>query len=431
VTKQTANGLETAIATFLIALTSFYYLSRIRSSGSPSAGKLSILGILLGITVLARIDGLFLVLVILLDYLLQLRKRGGTIGDLKRFALIPMFVLLLFGPWLLLNLVESGNPLQDSGKATRFLSLCYASYFHQGPESLALKGPNTEFIWSHVTHSLSTMKVIPPVHVFFRSVEKLGEYMGWRAVSSLVGNIMGLLIILATSMSILKWRKDAKKAVRLDIDFLLLFAGLLLLSYSLYIFGAFFFMRYFYPLYLIATIYFAFILQDAFDWFKGRSRVTRTASAAAVAVYIALFGFFSYSQAFRSWPVYPYYDIAGWVDENIDENEKVGVFQCGTIGYLSSREIVNLDGKVNRCAFDALKKGCLEKYLQEEEIDVVLDHWKIIELFFGVSGEEMERSCSRILNDSKENQSGWIAYRHRPVTDAQRSDFESDPGTDH
>ena len=58
VTKQTANGLETALASFMIAASVFYYLDRIRSRENPPTRCFAMLGILLGITVLSRIDGM-------------------------------------------------------------------------------------------------------------------------------------------------------------------------------------------------------------------------------------------------------------------------------------------------------------------------------------------------------------------------------------
>ena len=67
VTKQSANGLETALATFMIALSAWYYIERIRPVDHPPPGRLFTLGLLLGVTVLSRIDGV-LIARVMADY---------------------------------------------------------------------------------------------------------------------------------------------------------------------------------------------------------------------------------------------------------------------------------------------------------------------------------------------------------------------------
>ncbi|MFH1755865.1 MAG: glycosyltransferase family 39 protein [Candidatus Latescibacterota bacterium] len=75
VTKQSANGLETALTAFMIALCTVYYLEKIRPLLRPPLLRLLLFGLLLGLAVLSRIDSIFFVLVVCLDYLHQLRRR--------------------------------------------------------------------------------------------------------------------------------------------------------------------------------------------------------------------------------------------------------------------------------------------------------------------------------------------------------------------
>jgi hypothetical protein len=414
VTRQSANGLETAIASFMIALSVLWYLARIRSVERPRVADFATLGVLLGVTILARVDGLFLLLTMLLDCLLVIRRRGESARVAMPVLLLPAGVLLLYGPWLLVNLAATGSPFQDSGAATRLLSLAYAGYFGYGSENLALKGPDTSFIWAHVAHSAATLKVAPPVHVFFRSIERAGALVGLPGAFRTAGDAAGLAIVVLLGVAVVRWRRVPKRAGRRELDFLLLFSATLLAAYSMYIFGMFFFLRYFYPVYLVACLYAAFILQDVFDWFRRRSRLLRRSLVAAAAAYAALFGYFSYSQAFRSHPVYPYYDIARWIDGHSRADEKIGVFQCGTIGYLCHRQIVNLDGKVNRDAFEAMRRGRLADYIEREGIDVVLDHSRILEIFLGDFRANAAGECIDVVCGSPKRFSGWVAYRRAP-----------------
>ncbi len=411
VTGQTANGLETAMASFMIAAGVLYYLSRIRGKDDPPASRFFILSLLLGLGIVSRIDGTLLALVLALDYLLVLKRRKASSRILLRLALVPAGALILYGPWVLFNIVESGTIIQDSGRATRFLSLAYTSYFGYGPESLAFKGPDISFILIHLEHAVSSLKVIPPVQVFFRSAEKLDAFLGTGAAFRIVSNIAGFIVLIFAGLTVLRWRRDGRKSKRGEVRFLLVYSALLMFSYSFYIFGAFFFLRYFFPVYMIASIYLAFFLQDGFDWLRERSVTVKRTCVAAAAVYLLFFSFFSYSQAFRSHPVYPYYDIAQWIEENTQKEDKLGVFQCGTIGYLCDRQVINLDGKVNRDAFFALKAGKLDEYLKDEGIDVVIDHSKILELFLGITPVSMKDSCTRIAVGSMYPRCGWYAFR--------------------
>jgi hypothetical protein len=411
VTKQSANGLETALASFMIAVSVWFYLERIRSVEHPGAGRFMMQGILLGLTVLARIDAVLLILVMLLDYLVLLRRARVPAKSLARLLLVPIGVCILYGPWLLFNIAVCGSAFQDSGIATRFLSLAYAGYFGYGAGNMGSRGPDFSFIWAHLTHAISTMKVIPPLHLIFRSIDRAGMMLGSPGNFHFAGNVLGFLVLGIVGFTAFRWRRDERRRRRGEMHFLILFAAVLLASYTMYVFGMFFFLRYFYPVYLIACIYLAFFLHDIHDWYTRRSVAIKRGVIMASAVYAALFGFFSYSQAFRSRPIYPFYDVSRWVNENTGAAEKIGIFQCGTIGYLSNRQIINLDGKVNRGALEAMKCGGLDEYLRKEGIEVVIDHSDILKIFFGDSRGRMTGSCTDIICRKMDRPSGWIAYR--------------------
>ncbi len=413
VIRQGANGLETALAAFMIALAFYYYLARVRQVERPPARRYLALGLLLGLAVLSRIDSLLLVLVLSLDYLLLLRRSGAPAKRLLPVGLVPLGVIALYGPWLVYNMLESGSPLQDSGTATRYLSLAYTNYFHYSPESLAADGPGYSFVWKQLAHSFATMQVIPPVHVFFRSLDRAGTAAGAVGGFRVAAGAIGLVALALFAWAVARWQRNVGRARRSEIDPLLWFSGLLVASYSLYIFGSFYFIRYYYPIFIVGSIYFAFLLEDAVGWYRRRGARTRLAFAAAAVGYAALFVYFAYSQAFRSQPVYPFYDVACWASENTDEGDTIGSFQCGTIGYLSGRKTINLDGKVNRDALAALRGGCLDDYIRDEGISVVLDHERILALFLGASRDSLGR-CTTVPRGAMSHPTGWLALRLPP-----------------
>ena len=371
-----------------------------------------ILGILLGLTVLARIDGVLLILVMLLDYLVLLRAKGISAKRLGRLSLVPLGVLHLYGPWLLFNMAVCGSPLQDSGAATRFLSLAYAGYFGYGMGSMASRGPDSSFIWAHLTHAISTMKVIPPMHLIFRLIDRAGAMLGSPGGFHSAGNIIGFLALGGMGFAALGWRRDERKKRRGEVHFLVLFAAVLC--------------RFLCDIRLRHVLLSPLLLSRLSDrvhlprlLFARHPRVVRPAAGCDEArrdpgLRGFMSGFsavFSYSQAFRSRPIYPFYDVSRWVNENTGVAERIGVFQCGTIGYLSKRQIINLDGKVNRGALEAMKSGCLDGYLRKEGIEVVIDHSDILRIFFGDARGKMPGSCTDIVCREMKSPSGWIAYR--------------------
>jgi hypothetical protein len=96
---------------------------------------------------------------------------------------------------------------------------------------------------------------------------------------------------------------------------------------------------------------------------------------------------------------------AGFVRAHLDDRRLVGAFQSGTVGYFNGR-VVNLDGKIDFQAQYAMSQGRIRAYIDDQQIDVLLDWPQLCELFGdGVSPEEwtacnqqpggMSRCCER------------------------------------
>jgi hypothetical protein len=411
--RQTANGLETSLALLLFASVVYFYVSRIRSVESPARRSYIIIGVLVGLALLARVDEIFLGLAILLDYLLVLRRRRAPSRVLPNVLTALATCAVVYSPWLVFNWMLLGNVLQDGGAATRFLSIAYAPFFELGSKQMIDDGPTAKFLWGHIVHAFAVLKVTPPVHALFRGIEKVDLWLGMAGTLKIIGNVIGLGA-LAFVVYRLGFRKKGALAAGLgEIRFLLLFAVLLIASYSLYVFGVFFFIRYFYPVYFIACIYTAFLLQALFNRLEVRAPRMRTLAATGFAVYLAVFAFMTYTCAFRSVRVYYFYDVAHWVNEHTSDDEVIGVFQGGAIGYLSDRKVINLDGKVNRQALAALKDHRLAEYLEEEGVDVIMDNSNVLSLFLGGKAQRVATmaGCDQIMNGTKDGVPGWMAYR--------------------
>jgi hypothetical protein len=73
IVRQAVNGLETALAMFLVAASLEYYLTVYRAREVPSGRNAATLGLLLGLAVLARIDALLFVIALAADDLVRRR----------------------------------------------------------------------------------------------------------------------------------------------------------------------------------------------------------------------------------------------------------------------------------------------------------------------------------------------------------------------
>jgi 4-amino-4-deoxy-L-arabinose transferase-like glycosyltransferase len=416
VVRQTANGLETALALFMFAWSVYYYLDRIRTNPGASAGQFAKLGLLLGLAVLARVDQLLLVLAMALDYLLLIRRRarsGDERGALRGFGLTAATVAVVCLPWCIYGLAVVGSPLQESGTATRFLSIAYAPFFDLGPADMVERGVGPSFVWAHVVHSVSVLKQAPPVHVFYRTVEKLGDGSpptGWVLYAV---NAVSLAALALLAVWLGRGGRTHGNHNRRELSFLILFAVLLAAAYSTWVFGVFFFTRYFYPVFFIVSILAACVLQDVVVWEARRRPLIRVATAAVFVLYAIGLVYMGLSSAYRSKPIYQFYDIAQWIEGNTSKDETIGVFQGGAIGYFSNRRVVNLDGKVNGRALAALRNGKIGDYITEAGIDVVMDHAKVLDLFLGPEGGRVIAGVetTRCFTGKSVGAPGWVGFR--------------------
>ena len=412
VMRQTANGLETALAVFMLALTVLYYVEKIRPETRVSRHRLMMIGLLSGAAILARADLAFLVLAMCLDHLLVRRRRRAGHGWRGEVAIAGATCALVCLPWMIYGMVAVGSPFPESGRATRFLALAYAPFFNLGPETMVTDGPTTSFVATHFLRSAETFKVVPVIHPMFRAIKKTGIRLDEPHVAEVTADVIGVTLLL----SFVVWWIRRRRSEAGEFEFLLWFAVMMVAAYSTFVFGVFFFLRYYYPVYFIGMIFAGVAIHDTIRYVQNRPAQIRRLALAATGVYAVGLLFMGYTSGFRSTPVYKFYDAARWIRTHTDSSDTIGVFQSGTIGYLSDRRVINLDGKVNREAFAALQKGTLQTYVASAGIDLLMDSSNVIDLFLGPwSDADRERlESERVFTGGEYGVPGWIGYRLSP-----------------
>jgi hypothetical protein len=123
VAMESLNGLETALASHLFALTSLVYLTRVRRDQANRADY-ALLGLVAGLMLLARTDSLFLLLVFGLDGLLRSvsQRRRPDLGEpfrqfLINWGIVGCLMTALLLPWFWWNLSQFGTIVQSSAVA--------------------------------------------------------------------------------------------------------------------------------------------------------------------------------------------------------------------------------------------------------------------------------------------------------------------------
>ena len=256
--------------------------------------------------------------------------------------------------------------------------------------------------------------MIPAVHPFFRGTTKLGERLHVARATETLTDAAGILLLVALAVWWWKRRRTVRGRECREFEFLLGFSAMMMVAYSTFIFGVFFFLRYYYPVYFISMIFIGLAVDDAIVYFQRRSVRTRSLALAGAGVYAVSILFMGYTSAFRAAPVYPFYDVSRWIKTHTDTSDTIGVFQSGTIGYLSGRRVIDLDGKVNREAFAALRSGTLSTYVRDAGIDLVMDRSDVIKLFLGTWSDAEKERMERVFTGGDYGVPGWIGFRISP-----------------
>jgi hypothetical protein len=391
VISNTLNGLETSLFVFLLALSSYYYINRVR--GETAFRRYTILGLLLGLLYLTRTDAILFACALLLDLAWINRTQPRAVQCrcfIKNIIALAIGSLVIVSPWWFIQIFHHHSIIPESLSSLRFQVVAHkaspgwniaSSFFHLA-NAVSLAGFQFKF-------SFFTM---------FASASPALQRMVFVSLVAGIGFIAyGLQRFLA-------------KYTRGSISFLLIYSLLAFLFYSLYLPVFWFLKRYYHPIALTMTLYcglFLFLISK--QWLDKRTPRMKSVVMAIVCVLIAYSSAPSLWLFVRSTPSHclpltlfdakGYYATATAAAGIIPPGAKAGAFQAGAFGYfLKNNQVLNLDGKVNRDAMQALHQHRLFDYITLQNIEYLICwDWNFENLLLPYSRQPKQYIAERLV----------------------------------
>jgi len=335
--RNSTNGLETIIS-FFFFLMCFYFLYKYYFTpfAEIPLWKYFMFGIILGFSMLARIDNIFIFAGILVFVILK--RKQLKLKPFFRFALIfALGFLLIYLPYLILSYYYTGSLYPISGKAVR-----------QQMDLLMI--------------STYTDKN------FF-------TYMLLRFIRILGSNYIFIIIVCLLSFAylVIRRRSNPLKGLNLREHLPLITVSLLFIfAYTFYIGAHWYFDRYFFPLFIPLLIFTSFLIYRIYESLDS----SRFKNLMLICITAVIF----FGNVLRpgikgflfddSIDLNGYVHIAKCLNEDLPKGSTLGALQSGAIGYFAENiNVVNLDGVVNYDAYTALRDKRLIEYIRECKID--------------------------------------------------------------
>jgi hypothetical protein len=324
--KLFTYGLETGLYLNLFAIVVLYSL-KIFKKDFVKFREWMLLSILMGLTVLARID-FGIISAVMLFILLVKRKI-----TFRRFLFASFMISVLVMPWLFYIKFVTDSWVPSSGIAQS----AFVSSFDD----------------------LLTRLIIAATAVFDNAVPFL--YTGNRM-------LMGIVCLVVIAAIVILYGKYSRARIFSNYRYVrFLYFWLysiipVIIIYTLYFTAVHFYIRYFAPLSVVFIPVLVLAFLSIGSSFK-RKYIKLILPLASVLLFF-VYAFFFFHSGNTGWSRTI---SAGYIYNSHLESRRIGAFQSGVVGYFNSN-VFNLDGKIDHEALE---------YLREKKIDVYIDSMKI------------------------------------------------------
>lgn len=338
------NGLETGFYALLILLSvAAYDLFRPKFPAAAAWGPCLALGIVLGLTFLARNDACFLIAVMLLVHLASMYRSGQLQRGLTQCITIGLISIVVASPWLWFNVTHFGHIVPVSGRAEAH-NVVFAH--------------NLRYAFIALLENLTLLLRIPG---------SLEASMTMAYASAVI--LLGIALIAARQRHWLAANFSAGTGI------LAAFVAALFVYYALFFGMPGFLGRYFFPITILSAMILASITVASSISSRESPLVSPSPIRGTFAIVIVLGLLLTIAlnvRIYRNGLLHHHAQVVAWVDANVPESVYVGATQTGTLGYYHDRTI-NLDGKVNPIAFEYRKQHRIAEYARTANVQYIVD----------------------------------------------------------
>jgi hypothetical protein len=332
----TLNGLETGLLIFLLFFA--LWLSSRWALVGPAASSVArlVLGVLLGLIFLCRLDTVFVVVSVALAVWLFESKKLFSLASVaqlaRRYGLSVLVFVGVVAPYFAWNLLGFGHLMPISGALK-------SSFPHPALRLSQL----LSVTWLPYTGALA----ITLAWVFMALIRP-GSYLRSRAFPG--------------------WRASGRAPFIAALWLATLLHGLFVAVFLKW--GAYYwhFASHVPVIIVLFSLALGALIRKA-----ARPRVVFSVIAAALLV--AVVGTSLFERAERGVHHRPWYDAAIWARANTPANSTFAMTDCGLFGYFSQRRTVNLDGVINGYQYqEVLRAGNLRRYLSACGVTHIVDY---------------------------------------------------------
>lgn len=392
VMNQTINGMETTLALLLLLITLNYYW-RIVQASSYKRSYWIFLGLLIGIGFWARVDLVMVGVAIVLDQALLAIKgdQHSRLLRLRNITLCSLTALAIASPWIVFTFISTGNLMPISGRAVHQMTSINFNYFY----------PNHPgFLYMMFVHVKRIFLICQPLVALFK-------HISWQLfISSL--SLLGFILAVRDRQLCTLYRP------------IWIFQAIILASYIIFIGGWWYVHRYLYSVFTLMLFLHAATLRYLESRFKLKSWVL-------VIIFFFLFIPYTLSYTFQYHSLWSkncpsrYLSGALFAKAHIPPKAKVGAFQSGCLSYWLDNQIINLDGVINEEAYLHLKNKTMDIYLEERQIDYLVDEVFLFRMWDSYLGRKLSKQYMRIaLKKNKcepRRRGNWGVYKRKSGKD--------------
>ena len=382
VSHQTA-GMENALFALLLGLALAVYNRHFRDADRPpGAGSAAVLGLLLGLVALARLEAALLAAIVVPTVAWRMRRMPVRAAAV-RLAPLCLLAALPVAAYLALNLARLGHAMPIPGEVKRFYALQAldavggpgsAGHARLLAENLAITVLRLLYVaagpvllawgWLYPLYGAALARMGTPLMVAAPAVN--GAAVALLAVWTAFGRGRARAL-----------RRRLRPLLRPGVLHAFALAQICAFAalYPIYLRGPGV-GWYFVPAYVLQAM--AAGVAGTFAVERLRARLPRVrrwiapAAVGAMAVNFVLYlGWEARPGAVRT----PKLEVVAWMHDNLPADAVVGSYNAGAIGFFARQRVVNLDGLVNDFDYlDHLRAGRVEAYARREGIGYLVEY---------------------------------------------------------